>query len=180
MKHNHVNEASTWVKQFLSSEECQTKVGKLASWLTPAGLKYVYACLEYYSSNCTLKQIGDYCGGVSAECARQYIQSGYNILKKNFSDEPQYKFYQELLHHWTASGVRNYPLFCRVYASLKCEGIDSMDKLADTSFSRLSTIPGVGMKGLDYLTSIQWNFKNEHKLREANEIEITIHPVRNL
>lgn len=156
MKNNHITEQSRWCKEFLSSEGVHSKVERLASELNVSGLKYVHACLMYYNSGCTLKDVAKLHGDVTASCAGQYIRAGYKILRREFSNEPEHVFYQQLKRLFRYNGFKDYPTFMRIYRSLMRAEVNTIQKVLDLTPVELLRIRGIGGKSVDYLMSMQY------------------------
>lgn len=156
MKNNHMTEQARWCKELLSSDGVKAKLDTLASELNVAGLKYVNACLLYYSSECTLKDIAKTHGDVTASCAGQYIRAGYRILRRELSDEPQHVFYQHLKKLFRYNGFSDFPTFIRIYRSLMRAQVDTIQKVLDLTPVEMLRIRGIGGKSVDYLMSMQY------------------------
>lgn len=145
-----------------------------------SGLRYLQLFIDRQTTNMTYRELGQKYGGVSLEYARQMCDKGRGIFERNVLDTPEMQFYRDLYKYWAMLEVNNYPLFMRMYHSLMRNNYITIKQVHNMCIPEMKQVKGLGYKAIDYLTSMQYFMTHEEEMNKSNEVEIIVHPVRNL
>ena len=173
--------------EFFQQSDWKSKVqplidalSELTSLTDNAGLRYFLLFIDRNTTNMTYRELGQKYGGVSLEYARQMYDKGRKIFERNILNTPEMQFYRDLYKYWAMLKVNNFPLFMRMYHSLIRSNYISIKQVHKMCIPEMRKVNGLGYKAIDYLTSMQYFMTHEEEINNENQVEITIHPVRNL